>query len=106
MLIRCVISMCSRILDDRWLSVGSDLKFDARRDLDDVGAMPVEGKHYISFIAHILFLNYRTTIVVVIVSRCQMCIEVMQARFCLRAYASVGRPSMNILCNITSFCCL
>ncbi|KAG0590125.1 hypothetical protein KC19_1G074000 [Ceratodon purpureus] len=25
-----------------WLSVGSDLKFDARRDLDDVGAMPVE----------------------------------------------------------------
>ena len=27
----------------RWLSVGSDLKFDARRDLDDVGAMDVEG---------------------------------------------------------------
>ncbi|XP_039113703.1 protein FORGETTER 1 [Dioscorea cayenensis subsp. rotundata] len=25
-----------------WISVGSDLKFDARRDLDDVGAMPVE----------------------------------------------------------------
>lgn len=25
-----------------WLSVGSDLKFDARRDLDDVGAMEVE----------------------------------------------------------------
>lgn len=31
------------ILEDRWLSVGSDLKFDARRDLDDVGAMDVEG---------------------------------------------------------------
>jgi hypothetical protein len=28
----------------RWISVGSDLKFDARRDLDDVGAAHVEGK--------------------------------------------------------------
>lgn len=34
--------------EDRWLSVGSDLKFDARRDLDDVGAMDVEGKCTIS----------------------------------------------------------
>lgn len=28
----------------RWISVGSDLKFDARRDLDDVGASDIEGK--------------------------------------------------------------
>jgi hypothetical protein len=28
----------------RWISVGSDLKFDARRDLDDVGAAHIEGK--------------------------------------------------------------
>lgn len=27
----------------RWISVGSDLKFDARRDLDDVGATCIEG---------------------------------------------------------------
>ncbi|CAK9167277.1 unnamed protein product [Ilex paraguariensis] len=26
-----------------WISVGSDLKFDARRDLDDVGALYIEG---------------------------------------------------------------
>lgn len=47
--IHCVTSLCwvlffIRILEDRWLSVGSDLKFDARRDLDDVGAVDVEGK--------------------------------------------------------------
>lgn len=29
----------------RWISVGSDLKFDARRDLDDVGATCIEGKY-------------------------------------------------------------
>lgn len=28
----------------RWISVGSDLKFDARRDLDDVNAMCIEGR--------------------------------------------------------------
>ena len=27
----------------RWISVGSDLKFDARRDLDDMGATCVKG---------------------------------------------------------------
>lgn len=27
----------------RWISIGSDLKFDARRDLDDAGATCVEG---------------------------------------------------------------
>ena len=27
----------------RWISIGSDLKYDARRDLDDVGAKCVEG---------------------------------------------------------------
>lgn len=27
----------------RWVSVGSDLKYDARRDLDDVGAKCVQG---------------------------------------------------------------
>lgn len=27
----------------RWVSVGSDLKYDARRDLDDVGAECVKG---------------------------------------------------------------
>ena len=27
-----------------WISVGSDLKFDARRDLDDVGATNIEGE--------------------------------------------------------------
>ena len=37
----------------RWLSVGSDLKFDARRDLDDVGAMDVEGKLGYFFWLHI-----------------------------------------------------
>lgn len=36
------------VFEYRWLSVGSDLKFDARRDLDDVGAMEVEGKYFIS----------------------------------------------------------
>lgn len=29
----------------RWISIGSDLKYDARRDLDDVGAKCVEGKN-------------------------------------------------------------
>jgi len=27
----------------RWISVGSDLKFDARRDLDDMGASCIAG---------------------------------------------------------------
>jgi hypothetical protein len=27
----------------RWISIGPDLKYDARRDLDDVGAKCVEG---------------------------------------------------------------
>jgi len=27
----------------RWISVGSDLKFDARRDLDDMGASFIPG---------------------------------------------------------------
>lgn len=31
----------------RWISVGSDLKFDARRDLDDVGATCAEGKTFL-----------------------------------------------------------
>lgn len=35
-------------LEGRWLSVGSDLKFDARRDLDDVKAEDVEGKNQVS----------------------------------------------------------
>lgn len=30
----------------RWISVGSDLKFDARRDLDDVNAMCIEGRQF------------------------------------------------------------
>lgn len=38
----------------RWISVGSDLKFDARRDLDDMGAMCIEGNiqllHYLYFL--------------------------------------------------------
>lgn len=29
----------------RWISIGSDLKYDARRDLDDVGAKCVEGSN-------------------------------------------------------------
>lgn len=33
------------MLFPRWISVGSDLKFDARRDMDDVGAMCVQGSH-------------------------------------------------------------
>ncbi|MCI08742.1 strawberry notch-like protein, partial [Trifolium medium] len=31
-----------------WISVGSDLKFDARRDLDDMGASCIEGKFFAS----------------------------------------------------------
>ena len=43
----------------RWLSVGSDLKFDARRDLDDVGAMDVEGESALfSLAAHNLLRSY------------------------------------------------
>jgi hypothetical protein len=38
MLLLLVLKSC------RWISVGSDLKFDARRDLDDVGATCIEGK--------------------------------------------------------------
>lgn len=30
----------------RWISVGSDLKFDARRDLDDMGAGCIEGMFF------------------------------------------------------------
>jgi hypothetical protein len=30
----------------RWISVGSDLKFDARRDLDDVGASCIDGMFF------------------------------------------------------------
>lgn len=33
------------MLFPRWISVGSDLKFDARRDMDDVGAVCVEGSY-------------------------------------------------------------
>lgn len=33
------------MLFPRWISVGSDLKFDARRDMDDVGAMCVAGSY-------------------------------------------------------------
>lgn len=29
----------------RWISVGSDLKYDARRDLDDVGATCIQGSY-------------------------------------------------------------
>lgn len=41
----------------RWISVGSDLKFDARRDLDDVGAMCIEGN------LNALFEDYHLTTV-------------------------------------------
>lgn len=34
------------MLFPRWISVGSDLKFDARRDMDDVGATCVEGSYW------------------------------------------------------------
>ena len=30
----------------RWVSIGADLKFDARRDLDDVGLKEAEGAHH------------------------------------------------------------
>lgn len=40
----------------RWISVGSDLKFDARRDLDDVGATCVEGIFLENFIQIRLYL--------------------------------------------------
>lgn len=41
------------------MSVGSDLKFDARRDLDDVGAMDVEGKSALfSLAGHNLMRSY------------------------------------------------
>jgi hypothetical protein len=30
----------------RWISIGSDLKFDARRDLDDVGASCIDGMFF------------------------------------------------------------
>lgn len=38
----------------RWISVGSDLKFDARRDLDDVGAACIEGKYLKFDLNHLL----------------------------------------------------
>ena len=40
----CLVFVSSQLTMCRWISVGSDLKFDARRDLDDVGATIVEGK--------------------------------------------------------------
>lgn len=40
----------------RWISVGSDLKFDARRDLDDVGAACVEGIFLENYIQTRLYL--------------------------------------------------
>ncbi|KAJ8425970.1 hypothetical protein Cgig2_009508 [Carnegiea gigantea] len=39
-----------------WISVGSDLKFDARRDLDDVGATCVEGRVFM--LASYQIVNY------------------------------------------------
>ena len=39
----------------RWISIGSDLKYDARRDLDDVGAKCVEGAN---LQMHCLFLSH------------------------------------------------
>jgi hypothetical protein len=39
----------------RWVSVGSDLKYDARRDLDDVGAMCVQGMMPLTFILQFSF---------------------------------------------------
>lgn len=43
----------------RWVSVGSDLKFDARRDLDDVQATCIEGRYCMftySFCSSTLFI--------------------------------------------------
>lgn len=60
----------------RWISVGSDLKFDARRDLDDVGATCVEGKNfifdhldiyfYVKFIWFSIFLSKKVNWIMVI----------------------------------------
>jgi hypothetical protein len=41
----------------RWVSVGSDLKYDARRDLDDVGAMCVQGMMPLTFILQFSFFS-------------------------------------------------
>jgi hypothetical protein len=43
-LVFCNASLLFSMILHRWISVGSDLKFDARRDLDDVGATCIEGK--------------------------------------------------------------
>jgi len=43
----------------RWISVGSDLKFDARRDLDDVGATSVEGSILTLLVHEVLNLLLR-----------------------------------------------
>jgi hypothetical protein len=56
----------------RWLSVGSDLKFDARRDLEDVGAThcvpPVEGMW-----AFVAVVNCHFLVACVCVSTMQVC---------------------------------
>ena len=39
----------------RWISVGSDLKFDARRDLDDVGATCIDGIFFDDFMWIMLY---------------------------------------------------
>ena len=41
----------------RWISVGSDLKFDARRDLDDVGATCIEGIFMENFTDKVVFIT-------------------------------------------------
>lgn len=42
----------------RWISVGSDLKFDARRDLDDVGATCLEGIFRCSYLDKVVLYNF------------------------------------------------
>lgn len=51
-LIRCFILLVNANRDNsRWISVGSDLKYDARRDLDDVGAKCIEGIYVNLFVS-------------------------------------------------------
>lgn len=46
----------------RWISIGSDLKYDARRDLDDVGAKCVEG---VNLQTHHVFLSHEQNEIVI-----------------------------------------
>jgi hypothetical protein len=75
----------------RWISIGSDLKYDARRDLDDVGAKCVEGAN---LQMHCLFWVMSKMKLQFILIEAISCKELeLRDMMCMKAY--------RLTCNVT-----